>query len=94
MVVPCIINLTLKYNLKFEYMDTPELVINEQFGAHNKKTYRVQTCRASGTLATIAISVCTYSTKAQTTEAAYIETQQAPDELKTADNRTRRYFGK
>lgn len=69
---------------KFEYMNTPELVINEQFGAHNKKTYRVQTCRASGTLATICYFCMYVFDEGTESEAAYIETQQAPEELITA----------
>ena len=69
---------------KFEYVKTPELVINEQFGEHNKKTYQIQTCRANGTLATICYFCMYVFDEGTGLEAAFVETQQAPDELKTA----------
>ena len=69
---------------KFAYVKAPELVVNEQFGAHSKKTYQVQACRVTGTLATMCY-FCMYVFNEETeSEAAYVETQQAPDELKTA----------
>lgn len=68
---------------KFAYVKAPELVINEQFGNSTKKTYQIQSCRADGILGTILYYCMHVFDEGTANEAAYIETQQAPDELKT-----------
>jgi len=69
---------------KFAYAKIPEQLLVDQFGAHTRTTYQVQACRADGILGTI-LYFCMYVFDEGTeSEAAYIETQQAPDELKTA----------
>ena len=66
----------------FEYVKTPELILTEQFGAHTKKLYQIQACRAAGILGTICYFCMYVFDEGTANEAAYIETQQAPDELK------------
>ena len=70
-------------NTRFDYVKVPELIITERFGNSTKKTYRIQSCRADGILGTILYYCMHVFDEGTANEAAYIETQQAPDELKT-----------
>jgi hypothetical protein len=69
---------------KFGYMKTPELVLDEQYGGHTKKTYQVQVCRVNGVLATMCYFCMYVFNEGTENEAAFVETQQAPDELQPA----------